>query len=90
MKKALLLGATLLVAYGFAISPAHADSAAYIKDVSHGTGSGDWSPIGLDGDGEGEDNVVVPEPGTLALLGLGLASLGAARRARQARAAKTE
>jgi hypothetical protein len=34
---------------------------------------------------QGDDNVVVPEPGTLALIGAGLVTLGIVRRRRSAR-----
>ena len=72
----------LIVAAG---GPSFADdSAAYIKNVdgtivTHQTIDDLPRP---DRDG-GDDNVAVPEPGTLALLGLGLATLGVARKRRR-------
>jgi hypothetical protein len=58
----------------------------YINNVNGGSGGGEDLAKGkgrrTTGPGRGGDNVVVPEPGTIALLGLGLAGLGLAKRRR--------
>ncbi len=59
----------------------------FIKDAGGSSGDSDLPPAknrrgNGTGSGRGGDNVVVPEPGTIALLGLGLAGLGLAKRRR--------
>ena len=74
--------ATLLVAFGFGLTTsAHADQAGFIKAVDNG-GQGDdgWAATAHRGKG---DNVAVPEPATMALIGLGMATVGAIRRRRR-------
>jgi hypothetical protein len=77
----LLVLATLVVAFGFGLSsPAQADDAvSYIKEFDNGAQNGGWSASAT----RGGDNVAVPEPGTIALIGLGLTSLGILRRRRK-------
>ncbi len=82
--KSILLSSAVIVA--MVATTATAD-VKYIKNV---TPTSAIAPEHLHHSGVhdgGDDTVVVPEPGTLALLGMGLASLGVARRRKKAAAA---
>ncbi len=76
------------VALSFALSlPTDADARRYIKDKKQ---AGARVPDNLGEGGRGDDVVVVPEPGTLALLGMGIASVAIARRKRAQRGSDSE
>lgn len=80
-----LLVASALACFSLALV-AGAGARTYVKklDPSAPLDSDDL-PALVDPQG-GDDNVVVPEPGTMALLGMGLAGLAAARRRKRAKA----
>jgi hypothetical protein len=78
-----LLVAGFVLAWTLAV-PGNGEARRYVKDVKSGSAP---TPDNFDGS-RGDDDVVVPEPGTLALLGLGLASLGYAKRRKDAAARK--
>ena len=94
--RAVLIMGTLLLASGFILgSPVFAEDSklqeamddhmaeedyiAYLKNI----GSGWVDPCSFTPPDDDDGTVIVPEPGTIALLGLGLASLGVARRRQQ-------
>jgi len=79
-----LLMATAITCFGFGLVP-DANARIYVKEFQPSPTQHDDIGTPFDeGTRGGDDNVVVPEPGTLALLGIGLASMAAARRKRKA------
>jgi len=86
----LLLLTTLCTTLFLGNSTASADQAAYIQELNESAMEDGWGSRGTRHGGDdngarrgGDDNVAVPEPGTVALLGLGLASLKMLRRPKQ-------
>lgn len=73
--RALLL-ATVAVTIGL-VSSNDAEARSYVKEQDQGSSR---VPDDFDGPSGGDDTVVVPEPATLTLLGMGLAALYAKRR----------
>ena len=76
----LLVLATLVFAFGFGLSSSAQaeDAASFIKEFEGAKSDDGWTSASTRA--KGGDNVAVPEPGTIALIGLGLTSLGVLRR----------
>jgi hypothetical protein len=81
--RSMLVLATLTAGFGFGLlSPSGAAAESYLKELDPGAIADDrgWASEGTRSQG---DNVAVPEPGTMTLIGLGLASYGVLRRRRR-------
>jgi hypothetical protein len=75
-----LLVASALACFGLTLA-AGVSARTYVKKYEPSAPNLDESDIpALVNNRGGDDNVVVPEPGTMALVGIGLAGLAAARR----------
>lgn len=79
------------IALGFKYGGGNEPDNWFVYELVSGVSSGDWTYVADQGDGlshmnlYGKDTVQVPEPGTLALLGLGIVGLTLARRKSAAR-----